>query len=930
MEDNILYDTAQTLSDTDLQTIYGNNLGASSSTSNNSSTLLNCNKCNQGPFKGPIGLKIHQTKQKCKEATQTQHDNVEFDSHYYDLHHGSRSTSSSSQNSHSLTLNTSPTNNNRSQQTPSHTLFSTHTTPRSLPNIPKETQPLDQTKTPSSDPNHGNNSQHQEQGPISVPSPHNAEPLHTPRHDDKHIIQQLETHISELTNTLKQKEQECLLLHNNLQQRNQDFLTLQQTLEHWELKEVENKQVIDSMKNQLQKTNDTITELQTNLDHITGNETKRVMEKFQNEIKKLKDFNHSLQNEIKNGKDSISLLQNELKTEKESLTKCNQTLTRTEQLHADAEGDYLRSATEVVELNSLVNTLNEKIRILTTDLDKLKDHNNSLNIQYNTAQHLLNSRESENATLSSQTKKLTNEIKSYRDINNTSLKLLNKLQQENKLTKHRKTTQNTVNAPPTIQIPPHNQPPTTLQAPNFPPSPIQPLLPPGSFTVQNPETTNFDVDIDDDFDSFDNLHHTANMLRSHGPPNSTQHSDTHRSNNNHRSQNHSSHGMDVYAGIQLATLANNTNIKTLNPDELYRSNIHGPLSLSRWINSIEVATPDSRMRAQLAVQKLDTSILERLRQDGGDIHTIPWSTLISKLYNYLTPSSFENALKNLYDMQYDGGEHPSTYYSMLCGLRRTLTAQYPHLQNRIPSLKKMVSNCMLPNVTRTYRNFLANYINTQDNTLDEFLSRFAKIYDDEPHSTLFYRNGNDFANVNHMGQFPSSTHLPYYPHNTLTPPFPVHGGNHPHTYNPSEHYALQQTAHYTPPLSTDHRFRTQQTLPHNHNTRQQQQPPTRTLTHTYHNTQPHTQQHTLPQHTHDVHRIQTRPWDSWNNWDCSCGQHNSRQRGTCAKCNFPCPQQPEDCRLCECGRRVFIHAKTCFYCKKESNTLNQQNNRTTS
>ena len=61
--------------------------------------------------------------------------------------------------------------------------------------------------------------------------------------------------------------------------------------------------------------------------------------------------------------------------------------------------------------------------------------------------------------------------------------------------------------------------------------------------------------------------------------------------------------MDPYAGYHLAGLT--TNLKVLQPHELYRENIQGAQALNSWLRSIEVATPDSKVRARIALSKMD-------------------------------------------------------------------------------------------------------------------------------------------------------------------------------------------------------------------------------------------------------------------------------------------------------------------------------------
>ena len=67
----------------------------------------------------------------------------------------------------------------------------------------------------------------------------------------------------------------------------------------------------------------------------------------------------------------------------------------------------------------------------------------------------------------------------------------------------------------------------------------------------------------------------------------------------------------------------------------------------------------------------------------------------------------------------------------------------------------------------------------------------------------------------------------------------------------------------------------------------------------------------------ECNATEEKPWYAWESWKCKCGENNPKNRGTCQKCSHASPNQPPDCQICKCGRRVFITRSYCYYCKAE-------------
>ena len=355
--------------------------------------------------------------------------------------------------------------------------------------------------------------------------------------------------------------------------------------------------------------------------------------------------------------------------------------------------------------------------------------------------------------------------------------------------------------------------------------------------------------------------------------------------------------MDPYAGYHLAGLT--TNLKVLQPHELYRENIQGAQALNSWLRSIEVATPDSKVRARIALSKMDPEILERL---GGNIHGIPWHNLKNKLFGFITPSTHDEAIRKLYQMEYEGHEHPATFYSMLRGYLRTLESTFP--RDKSPSLKTIVRQCLLGGLQAKIRKYLNQVLNDTD-SIDDFLNKFTRIYNDTPKNMLFKENYSDNINFINNQNYPPPHESNWYPNKS-----------HQQEYRPSPMPPylgdripdFRNTTNGRPPHNPYNSFGVSRPFP--------QQPNSIFNSHT---TRPFLSNSFRDQC--NANQDRNRPWLLWENWTCKCGEENMRSRATCNKCNQSCENQPEDCKPCKCGRRVYINAQYCFYCKSETNRL---------
>ena len=386
-------------------------------------------------------------------------------------------------------------------------------------------------------------------------------------------------------------------------------------------------------------------------------------------------------------------------------------------------------------------------------------------------------------------------------------------------------------------------------------------------------------------------HHSINMMKTPLQNVHIQQHDPARTNN-----------LDPYL---MANLLNNYNIRTLTHPELYTNGLPAAKALSKWLNSIDVAVDNPDYKVKLAIQKLDVEILERLKRYNENLHKFTWDQLRTRLQSYLTLPDFRSTLTELYLQKFEGEEHPSAYFSTLSSLRRIILSVYPSHIKEIPSLQELIKHCMIAALHNPYRNILNNDLRICNNNLDDFLTKFAMIYDStRPEALIINYRHSDFANnISTSINIPNTPKF-YPPGSLLQPPAPnqhslTNNHNYPYNqYNQNFPYLNNNQSHpnnfFRPPYpptqfheTTNNRFQTPQyqPMPHQH------------------------------LHTHQANQLQTKPWTIWKAWDCPCGQHNDKKNYNCQACKIPGQNQPTDCSPCQCGRRVYIQSRYCFYCK---------------
>ena len=351
--------------------------------------------------------------------------------------------------------------------------------------------------------------------------------------------------------------------------------------------------------------------------------------------------------------------------------------------------------------------------------------------------------------------------------------------------------------------------------------------------------------------------------------------------------NYSNSISDPFASYHLTELT--SDIKKLGPEELYKDSIQGALTLNKWIQSIEMISPFEGVRLRIALCKMDPEIQERL---GENYHGTPWSTLKTKLYTFVPASTFEEALSKLYQMEYTGLEHPTTFYMKLQGYLKTMVSKFPN--QRIPPIHSVVGKCLLSNINPNIKRYLQEFLTT-GNSQDEFLNQFSKEFNNRPREELFR-----FAPPHHL----NAMHNVPEQRNTMSNPWSPYPNQfrvtHPNQYN------RPQAENIIP-----------YNRPHFGNGPPNYYPP---------NQQPFRSECNAT-NENETQNSNGRPWMRWPDWICACGERNTRNKGICQKCRQPSPSQPQDCRVCkQCDRRVTITRRFCYYCRTSNHSIPVSNN----
>lgn len=577
-------------------------------------------------------------------------------------------------------------------------------------------------------------------------------------------------------------------------------------------------------------------------------------------------------------------------------------------IYAQIQNKLKNSEEKVLHLNSLVDFYRDRYVLFQSLIKEHENKNKTIVDDLTTLQLHSSTLEKENKALGHEKETLTKQIKTLNDSTNNSIHDTNESVSLDRLEAILRTICNKQDTKP-ISSTPNNKTPKSHRSHKMIPTKHKTSVKP-NIAINSGSDDDSDNDDNDDIADYESDH---GRIRNHYPyysanfiPNKS-HRNQSNLNTTNNPRNYQPYDINLFAGLQLAALNNSSNITVLGQDGLYDDNIRSAVALSKWVTSIEAATPDNNLRAQLAVQKLDSEILDRIRGTNGDVHNIPWDTLISKLYRMVTPSSFDVALARLYKMEYSGNGHPATFFSLLCRYRGTMEAMFPSQKQIIPSLKSVIRKCLLGKLSKAYKGVLGSHLMTcqTPEDLDDFLGKFARIYNEEPRNVLFVDKNTDYINT--LTDSPSSRNWDWHntgfsPTNTThtQSPFPYQGGSYPQTHVP-----------YPQNNSWQHQTPQHNNLPSN-------------TQHTNDSHQIWQKSHIKPSPNFSNHRIQTRPWDLWQPWDCQCGERNNKNRATCTKCEVVCPEQPTDCHVCTCGRRVFIHSKKCPYCKSDSPTITEQ------
>ena len=539
--------------------------------------------------------------------------------------------------------------------------------------------------------------------------------------------------------------------------------------------------------------------------------------------------------------------------------------------------DYLSSTKREIQNNNLIETLHDQIRALSSELEIEKDH--SL-----TKQELLESEIKKNKLLLSKLDKTESMLK------DSFLKeILEKPDQRNENNK-RPIKQDSLGSYRPPKEPKKKQ--TNGTSTNL--TNQQLLTPPTR--KYTPEDIDSDAESDHDCEEQVVNHYAA-------------------SNNSLNFQGNYGYNSPFlpFPGYNISPLVDN--VKCLQAHELYREDIQGALALSKWLGSIEFSCRSDEERKLVATKRIDYEIVERL---GGTIHNLTWEQLKQRLYTFVTPSTFDIALTKLYQMEFFGEEHPATFYSMLCGYLRTMVAAFRN--EELPEITGILDNCLLIGLKRPSRLALKGYLKglnlpkdlrvalsnqTSIDKLNEFLKKFTKMFNENPKDRLF-REKPDRLNVIHYHQPQEPDWYPNTLQNYQQQPY----FNNPHN-TPNRTNRIPYTDHR--PLNNQRFFQNQQ-LPQF----ETQYPPP---------------QMPFRDETCNTNKTQgTKPWLLWKPWTCTqpnCGEENRGNRGTCFKCKTKSHNQPDDSKLCDCGKRVYIYSRTCPFCKSSIPIPSPQTTNTT-
>ena len=704
-------------------------------------------------------------------------------------------------------------------------------------------------------------------------------------------IASLQKHLQDLANqgnpdSCEQRLQQSILKRSQLEQD----LILKENKHHTAITYLQtyysqhqaNVKKINTLNNNLLNANNKVVEL-SNLTDYNRSQIKTM----QSHIDTLNSKTALLSKELDSSKETNSTLINnekELNTENSNLNHTNSTL-RKQVSDLKADQDHLQLSLN--EAQSNIDALNSKTALLSKELESSKETNSILindKKELNTENSNLNHT---NSTL----RKQVSDLQANQDQLQQSLN--EAINQRSKVETRLHTLSNKLRRFNTPNL-------SSITSANTTPDHSTPAIHNQAISQTNAANDLYDsMDEDDESLPPHNInpqtHQTINMMKaqipSHTQPNATTH------NNN----------PDPYL---MATLLNHYNIRTMTHPELYATGLAAAKCLSKWLNSIDVTVQDPVTKVSLAIKKLDVEILERLKHCNPDLHAITWDELIFRLRSYLSLPKFRDMITELYSQRYEGDEHPSAYYSGLSALRNTVISVYPDNHREIPSLYDLIRNCMISAVKNPWRHILANDLRICDDNLDQFLTKFAHYYDSVGPQNLIhnYRRPDYSNNIKHTRPedlHHSPIHNPYYQtpppnyhHNQLNHniPRPQQNQIHQPPFHPS--HTQPNTFHFTNPNRFQNHLNNPPTL----------YPPSH-----------------YPPPSHQANYTDSKPWQQWDDWTCPpCGKLNSKKFFTCPTCNSPCPNQPTDCVPCACGRRIYIQAKRCFYCKRPNTSTNTQ------